>query len=136
MSETRVVVVTGGRNYNDRPTVFAALDDLAPTHLFIGDATGADDLAKKWASSSTESFSRRTPLMSYQVFRANWSKYGNAAGPIRNLNMLDAAEHEADQAGVTPILLSFPGGKGTAHCTNAARKRGFDVREVGRHEQG
>lgn len=110
------VLVTGGRNYRDRETVYRTLDALALTggiaEVIHGAATGADALAHQWCMSRE-----------VQVVRcpADWKQHGNAAGPIRNRAML---AHRPD------LVVAFPGGKGTADMVKQARRACVDVIEV------
>ena len=52
------VLVCGGRNYDDRATVFATLSTLHEhyheLHIIQGGAQGADALAREWASANSE----------------------------------------------------------------------------------
>ena len=52
---------------------------------------------------------------------AQWGKFGDAAGPIRNAKML---EEELD------LVVAFPGGAGTADMVRRSKKAGFKVMEV------
>lgn len=44
------VVVTGGRSYPDHATIWNVLHSLKVDTLYVGDATGADEHAREWAS--------------------------------------------------------------------------------------
>jgi hypothetical protein len=111
------VVVTGGRDYDDRATLYRELDafrKLRPIWLLVqGGQKGADTLAKEWAIERG---------VTYQTVNANWDRYGRAAGPIRNRAMLEA--HKPD------YVVAFPGHDGTANCVRQARARGIPVLEV------
>lgn len=54
-------------------------------------------------------------------FPAKWSTYGNAAGPIRNQEMVDTKPD---------IVVAFPGGTGTADAVRRARSAGIEVLEI------
>lgn len=108
------VIVTGGRDYADKDKVDLVLGMLYPGMLIQGGANGADALARDWAS--------RFLADGSVTVKADWSKHGKAAGPIRNREMLDAYPRA--------IVVAFPGGKGTADCVKAARERGMLVLEV------
>lgn len=108
------VVVTGGRDFQDRDFVFQTLDSIIDVEsLAVGDASGADQLAAEWASL------RGIPC---KVFKADWETNGRAAGPIRNGLMLDTVRPD--------LVVAFPGGRGTADCVRQARAKGFEVLEV------
>jgi len=111
------VLVTGGRNYNDRERVYAVLDKLdadAGVDVVIqGGARGADSLASDWAD-------RR--VARNMQFDADWESFGNFAGPMRNKRMLDEGQPD--------LVVAFPGGKGTADMVRKARKAGVKVVEI------
>lgn len=110
------VVVTGGRDFNDRALLFTALDDVHDarpiTLIRNGGMTGADALSSRWA------YERRVDT---ECIGALWGKYGPKAGPIRNEWMLSRP---------TDLVVAFPGGRGTQHTIGVARRVGIPVREV------
>jgi hypothetical protein len=55
------------------------------------------------------------------TIQADWKRYGPAAGPLRNAEML----HEYQPDGV----IAFPGGKGTTDMIKKARQAGIKVWE-------
>lgn len=73
----------GSRAYDDKEYLWShlsALHDLEAVDVVIeGEAPGADTLARQWADSMG------IPVEKYP---AQWDKYGKAAGPIRNTQML------------------------------------------------
>ena len=81
----------GVRKWTDRHLIRQALQFVQPSLVIQGEARGADSLARDVAQN-----------LGIEVlpFPANWEKYGRAAGPIRNKQMLD----EGDPDGV----LAFP----------------------------
>lgn len=81
--------------------------------IIQGGARGADRFAKRWAE-----FSNVLCL----EFPAEWSKYGRAAGHIRNTKMLDEGQPD--------LVLAFPGGSGTANMVSQAKKYGIRVDSV------
>lgn len=121
------VLVCGGRDYSDREVVYAHLDGLLAKVVEAGDrltvihghARGADELADDWAREKIASYVR----VSIHGFRADWTKHGRAAGPIRNQRMLDEGKPD--------LVVAFPGGKGTADMVRRAREAGVEVVEVG-----
>lgn len=108
------VIVCGGRLYQDRETVKTVLAWIGhPTVTIVtGGARGADQLAEQAA---------RDLGLTVEVHPAEWELYGKAAGPMRNRRMLDLG---AD------LVVAFPGGAGTRHMVNIARKAGVLVLEV------
>lgn len=115
------ILITGGRNYSDRATVFRELDKLHAEStictLIHGAATRADTLADSWAKSR---------VVEVIACPADWSRHGRAAGPIRNKAML--TDHAPE------LLVAFPGGRGTANMIGQARAAGVKIIVIG--EQG
>jgi len=109
------VLVCGGRDYNDGPAVSAAMAPIAyrVEVLIEGGAVGADRQGKMWA------MRRDIPV---ETFAADWKRYGNRAGPIRNQRMLDEGKPD--------LVVAFPGGRGTADMVRRAKAAGVEVREV------
>lgn len=83
------LLVTGSRDYSDSQTMFRVLGGLARQfdvqEIIHGGAKGADVMAGDWACCFG---------IPVRVFRADWAKYGKAAGPVRNTFML--AEGQPD----------------------------------------
>lgn len=105
------VIVTGGRDFNDFEAVKKVLDCLPKiTTIIEGGAQGADYCAKKYADC-------RGKLN--VTYSADWKTHGKAAGPIRNSKMLN--DHK------DALVVSFPGGRGTKHCTEEATRLGLPV---------
>lgn len=104
------VLVCGGRVYKNKMRVFVELNNLRPSVLIHGGASGADSLAGEWAEGQG---------VEVLVFNADWNKHGKAAGPIRNRQMLDDGKPD--------LVLAFPGGKGTANMIRQASDRNLIV---------
>ena len=78
---TERILVCGDRNYNDVDTIYDTLQQYDKDTIIIhGNCKGADKIAGNVA---------RKLGMSVIEFPAQWSKYGKAAGPIRNKQMLE-----------------------------------------------
>lgn len=111
------VLVCGGRDFNDLPTLEAYLDALHAerriAEVIQGGARGADYLAHCWASLNG---------VKSVTYLADWEGEGRAAGPKRNQRMLDEGEPD--------LVVAFPGGRGTADMVRRARAAGVEVREV------
>ncbi len=111
-------LICGGRNFLDRKMFDSALFDLVtrlgfPTHIVHGAARGADTLAAEWA----DRYAIRVTACP-----ADWEKWGKAAGIYRNVDMLN--DHKPS------VVVAFPGGRGTAHMIETARKRDITVAEI------
>jgi len=112
------VIVSGGRHYVDKTYVYNVLDAIHmsnPITLLIeGGAKGADGLANQWA---------RDRNIQYHTEKANWAKYGRAAGPIRNNEMLMKKPN---------LVIAFPGGKGTLDMIRQATNLEIQVLDLGK----
>ncbi len=113
------VLVCGGRDYQDWRKVsdtLRAIHDETPISLMIhGCAPGADTLASRWAFLAG---------ILEHAFRADWDTHGNAAGPIRNQEMLDIGKPD--------LVVAFPGGRGTGDMTTRATIAGIKILTVER----
>jgi hypothetical protein len=118
------VLITGDRNWQDRKTIHRTLrfiqmtnvgTDCAHRSLVViqGEASGADSTARDCA---------RDLGIEVWSFPANWKKYGRAAGPLRNKEMLD---REPDL--VVAFHNDLSKSKGTKNCVGEAKKRGIPV---------
>lgn len=112
-----ILLVTGGRQFNDLEMAFdaiAAIHEAMPISLLVhGDATGADTLAGDVAKE-----------IGINVVKcpANWTKYKKGAGHVRNKFMLDMFEID--------LVLAFPGGNGTADMKRQSATAEIDVIEA------
>jgi hypothetical protein len=109
-----VLIVCGGRDYENTRAVFAALHHLHAERgvrkIKHGKCrTGADRLANRWAELEG---------VEVEPFPADWARHGRAAGPIRNQAMADSG---ADGC------VAFPGGAGTADMATRAEAAGIKV---------
>jgi hypothetical protein len=77
-----------------------------------GLARGTDSCLYQWAK-------RRG--IEIDPHKAQWERYGRAAGAVRNGQMVKVAD----------VLVAFEGGSGTANCVKQALGRGVDVWRVG-----
>ena len=120
------ILVCGGRDFDDYNLLSRTLHEVIQsaikspdenmyenTVIIHGCARGADSLAGRWA------FTNNIPIKHYP---AKWDEYGKAAGVIRNGTML--------KEGKPDLVITFPGGKGTAHMISIAREAGVEVREI------
>jgi hypothetical protein len=77
-------IIAGSRNFNDVNFLEKCMEEVRAefpiTEIISGGASGADALGEQWA------FAQVDPIP-IRVFRAEWDKYGKAAGPIRNGEM-------------------------------------------------
>lgn len=111
------VLVCGGRDFSDAPTVCSVLNEIHRRRnidlIIHGAARGADKLAEEYAISRNIRFVR---------FKAEWGRYGGAAGPIRNKRML--IEGRPD------LVVAFKGGRGTRNMIDLAYRHDVPVLDV------
>jgi hypothetical protein len=115
------IIAPGSRDYwtrrasQERQLLIETLDGLLRevTSMVHGGARGADSLAGDWAY---------VRGIAVTVYRAQWGVHGLAAGPIRNMQMLEQEKPDA--------VLAFPGGRGTADMVIKAKLAGVRVIEV------
>lgn len=105
--------------------MIAALSRVPAWSVLVnGGARGADRLAavywtklmRLWCSSAVPTGAK--PDYYVETYRADWARYGNSAGPIRNQQMLDTG---------LDMLLAFPGGNGTANMIGICEGAGVPV---------
>lgn len=112
------ILVCGGRDFDDYELLYTTLDLITygqnDVIIIEGDARGADKMAGQWAKERGHRL---------EVFPAEWGKFGNRAGPIRNQQMLNEGPD---------LVIAFPGGRGTAHMVGISKKAGVKVIEVGK----
>lgn len=114
------ILVTGSRIWPDHDVIYDALDaalNAAPkdhdTWLVVGDCPrGADRIAYQWAV---------TAMVPIDVHRADWSTHGKAAGPRRNVAMVNSG---ADLA----LAFIRNDSRGASHTVALARRAGIPVR--------
>lgn len=103
------VLVCGGRRFRDAALLREILDKihmLNPIKLLVnGGAAGADTLAASWAVRN---------LVPVKTEFAEWNRYGNDAGPIRNKLMLDRYAPD--------LVVAFEGGSGTKNMLIQAQR--------------
>ena len=111
------VLVCGDRRWASRLIIMKYLEALKPSLVIEGEAKGADTMARIAAEELG---------IPVQKFPAEWGKYGKAAGPIRNKQMLD---EKPDL--VLAFHFDIEGSSGTANCLCQAEDRGIDYYLVG-----
>ena len=105
------LAVVGTRDYHDYSRFKNTLDTMEKISVLIsGGAKGADSLAEVYAKEKNIELKRLVP---------DWSKYGRAAGMIRNKDIIAEAEY----------VVAFWDGKskGTKHSIELAKKKGVPI---------
>ncbi len=111
------VLICGDRRWEDEGTIYRRITKLPLDTLIItGGARGADIIAR--IAAQNLGYPTKTII-------AKWWKYGDAAGPIRNREMLDLKPD---------LVIAFHGdlknSKGTKDCVNSARRRSIPVEVI------
>jgi len=111
------VIVAGDRNWRSRNVIKDRLRKLPPETIIVqGECDGADSIARDVALEIG---------LEVVGFYAAWKKYDNAAGPIRNMKMLNTKPD---------LLIAFHDdlkkSKGTKHIVGEARKIGIKVEVI------
>ena len=115
------IIICGGRDFSDQVLFEQSLSKILCQYkdieLISGHAKGADTFAEQYA------IQHKVPI---SVFKPDWKKYGRAAGPIRNKEMLDYALVN------NPVVIAFWDGnsKGTANMINQAKKAGAECHVI------
>lgn len=103
---------SGSRDFTNYEYVSNVIKHYLPyiTKIHVGDAKGVDSLVVRFCSENN---------INYQIFKADWNKYGKGAGPIRNRELING----------TSILIAFPSNnsKGTISAINIANELNINV---------
>lgn len=104
------IIVCGCRNFSDKEKCFDSLEEILSSYkeyeIVSGGAKGADSFGEEYAAAHD---------VKVTVFKPEWKKYGKAAGPIRNKEMLDYASED------NPVVIAFWDGK-------KQRDKGYDLK--------
>ena len=135
------IIIAGSRSFKDykllNQTMNKLTEKLEKVVILVGGAEGADALGERWASdklrpdphkyaspkkvrANMKKYNQK--IGHYEVYRADWTKNGKAAGPIRNSKMVKSAK----------ALVAFWDGKspGTKDVIQKAKKAGLSVRVI------
>jgi hypothetical protein len=115
------ILVCGDRNWTNIEVIEKYLIDPEISSILCGGAPGADTIAESIASTLGK------PV---KVFMADWSAYGKAAGPIRNIKMLDENPDK-----VLVFHNNFYYSKGSKHCAAEAIRRNIPVYLISEYEK-
>ena len=110
------IAVVGSRTFEDRQLLEETLSTLEEpiTEIISGGAKGADTLAQQWADQ------HKIPVT---VFQPDWQKFGRAAGPKRNQQIIAACD----------VCIAFWDGqsKGTKSSITLSKKAGKKTIVIG-----
>jgi hypothetical protein len=112
------ILICGCRKWSNYDSILAVVKGLIKNYgevvIVEGECSGADILARQAAIEC---------CVPFRGYPAEWNRYGNAAGPIRNQQMIDE-EHPDMCIAFHPFL---PGSKGTKDMVNKARQAGIET---------
>jgi hypothetical protein len=105
-----IAAVIGSRGFEDYEQMKAILKDKGLTGIVSGGAKGADTLAERYAKESG---------LPVETIKPEWTKYGRAAGMVRNKEIVSKAD----------IVFAFWDGtsKGTKSSIDFAKKTGKKI---------
>lgn len=117
------IIICGGRHFEDYDRMESVMNEVISKidpwrdviEIVSGNCEGADQLGELFAKNHE---------LPCKVFPAQWGKYGKAAGPIRNSEMIKYAS-EAEM----PVVVAFrnPRTRGTNDTVKKATNKGFKV---------
>jgi len=116
------ILICGSRDWNDFTTIKKYLEEVKNTNnqmvnqitIIHGGCKGADSIGGYFALQFG---------FQVRVFKADWSKYGKAAGPIRNQQMLDEGQPNL----VVAFHNALEKSKGTLDMVSRAKNAGINV---------
>ena len=111
------ILVAGSRNFinAERLAQILAENVGADDTIVEGGAKGVDTMARDWAEARD---------INVVEIKADWAKFGRAAGPKRN----DAMTTFVAERGGKAVFVWDGESKGTKQCIQSAMKRGIDCR--------
>lgn len=108
------LLICGDREWKDINPIYSCIRSFNPDFIVEGECKGADLMAKSAAKNL--GFKDENILK----FPADWDRYGDAAGPIRNSQMLIEAKPDVVVGFHDNIKIS----KGTKHMLGISVKAG------------
>jgi hypothetical protein len=113
-----IVLICGDRNWNNFKVIEDFILTLPPNSIIIeGDCRGADKIS---------GYLGRQHGYHVVAVSAKWEKYGDAAGPIRNQEMLDTYHPEL----VVAFHNHIEDSKGTKDMVTRATRIGIEVKII------
>jgi hypothetical protein len=105
------LLICGDRNWRDKSVIIETINKFRPDIIIEGCANGADKLA---------GIAGEELGIEVKPFPADWEKYGRAAGPIRNSQMLKEGNPDV----VVGFHYKIDESKGTRDMLTRAKKAG------------
>lgn len=119
----KTIFVTGDRNWSDIERIHSELSRFpSGTRLIHGGARGADSIAHVIGEACGFDIER---------FDADWTKYGRAAGPMRNRDMMKRLlEIGAENCECFVVHDDLENSKGTKDMKNLLDKNKFTYKHI------
>jgi hypothetical protein len=119
------LLICGSRHWNDYETIWHEVATLPSKPKVV--ITGGDVNGSRYSQRGADLIATKVAKdmkISYQIYYADWKRYGRRAGPLRNKRMLEE--------GKPTFVLAFPAAdsKGTIDMIRQAEKAGIPVRIV------
>ena len=115
-------LIAGGRDFSDTEWMVRHIERLIELEgrnvtIIEGDAKGADRIAGNVALQHG---------LKVERYPADWDNIGKSAGFVRNKSMAERLKGHIENGGSGSVVL-FPGGRGTDHMRNTARRMGLQT---------
>jgi len=121
------ILCCGDRNWSSYEIIRRELEKFPKdTEIIQGCANGADKMSANIAKSlglKLISSKDNNDIINNPGFPADWNKYGRAAGPIRNKQMLDEGKPDL----VLAFHSNIENSRGTKNMIEQAKKRGIVI---------
>lgn len=110
-----ILIISGYRDFNDYALFSSVLDEFLDKNkdiekVIFGECRGTDALALRYMKKN---------IIPYEIYNAEWGKYGKGAGPIRNNKMVEI--------GTDLIAFLSEESKGTKQIIKKAQEKGLNV---------
>jgi len=108
-----IIAAIGGRTVDDYELLSNTLNKYTISELVSGGCSGGDKMVERYAKENN---------IHITIFKANWKKYGRAAGPIRNTKIIESCD--------CVVALWDGKSKGTGDSINKAKKLNLEINIV------
>jgi hypothetical protein len=105
------LLICGDRRWYDKVAIKRVVEKFQPNVIIEGEAPSADSLAREVGEEMN---------IAVEKYPANWEKFGRAAGPIRNSQMLKEGKPDV----VVGFHYNINESKGTKNMLAQAKQKG------------
>ena len=121
----KTVIITGSRHWRNaaviRKVMAALCQEIGPFKFRHGKAKGADSYGAYIAKNVLD-------IQDIDDYPADWDLHGNAAGPIRNREMLDTEIAKEGKDNIIVIAFPLEDSKGTIDMIEYSRANNIEIR--------